>query len=108
MQGVARATVQMSRRMREREQRELEREQLQINKDRREREIRMKRNREMIERERREMRRSRREWQEAGEQCNKRRYFLAWKMHIYYICTKISKSTGMLYEIRFHVPRWSM
>ena len=26
-------------------------------------------------------------------------------MHIYYICTKISKSTGMLYEIRFHVPR---
>ncbi|CAH3155801.1 unnamed protein product [Pocillopora meandrina] len=69
MQGVARATVQMNRRMREREQRELEREQLQTNQDRREREIRMRRNREMIERERREMRRSGewREWQEAGE-----------------------------------------
>ena len=51
MQGVARATVQMNRRMREREQRELEREQLQTNQDRREREIRMRRNREMIERE---------------------------------------------------------
>ena len=86
MQGVARATVQMNRRMREREQRELEREQLQINKDRREREIRMKRNREMIERERREMRRSRREWQEAGEQCNKRRYFLGtWNLISYNI-----------------------
>ena len=40
-QGVARATVQMNRRMREREQRELEREQLQTNQDRRETEIRM-------------------------------------------------------------------
>ena len=69
IQGVARATVQMNRRMREREQRELEREQLQTNQDRREREIRMRKNREMIERERREMRRSGewREWQEAGE-----------------------------------------
>ena len=66
-QGVARATVQMNRRMREREQRELEREQLQTNQDRRETEIRMRRNREMIERERREIRRSRREWQETGE-----------------------------------------
>ena len=28
---------------------------------------------------------------------------LAWKMHIYYICTKISKTIGMLYETRFHV-----
>ena len=66
-QGVARATVQMNRRMRERDQRELEREQLQTNQDRRETEIRMRRNREMIERERREMRRSSgwREWQEA-------------------------------------------
>ena len=66
-QGVARATVQMNRRMREREQRELEREQLQTNQDRRETEIRMRRNREMIERERREIRRSMREWQETGE-----------------------------------------
>ena len=68
-QGVARATVQMNRRMREREQRELEREQLQTNQERNEREIRMRRNREMIERERREVRRSSgwREWQEAGE-----------------------------------------
>ena len=63
-QGVARAKVQMNRRMREREQRELEREQLQTNQDRRETEIRMRRNREMIERERREIRRSSgwREW----------------------------------------------
>ena len=46
----------------------------------------MKRNREMIERERREMRRSRREWQEAGEQCNKRRYFLGtWNLISYNI-----------------------
>ena len=69
MQGVARATIQMNRRMREREQCELEREQLQTNQDRRETEIRIRRNREMIERERREMRRSSewREWQEAGE-----------------------------------------
>ena len=67
MQGVARATVKMNRRMRKREQRELEREQLQTNQDRKEREIRMRRNWEMIERERREIRRSRREWQEAGE-----------------------------------------
>ena len=69
MQGVARATAQMNRRMWEREQRKLEREQLQTNQDRREREIRMRRNREMTERERREMRRSGgwREWQEAGE-----------------------------------------
>ena len=68
-QGVARAKVQMNRRMREREQRELEREQLQTNQDRNEREIRMRRNGEMIERERREVRRSSgwREWQEAGE-----------------------------------------
>ena len=67
MQGVARATVQMNRGMREREQRELEREQLQRDQDRREREIRMRQNREVIERERREMRRSSgwREWQEA-------------------------------------------
>ena len=58
MQGVARATVQMNRRMQEREQRELEREQLQRDQERR---------REVIERERREMRRSSgwREWQEA-------------------------------------------
>ena len=69
MQGVARATIQMNRRMRERKQCELEREQLQTNQDRREREIRMKRNREMIDRERREIRRFSgwREWQEAGE-----------------------------------------
>ena len=69
MQGVARATIQMNRRMREREQCELEREQLQTNQDRREREIRMKRNREMIDRERREISRFSgwREWQEAGE-----------------------------------------
>ena len=69
MQGVARATIQMNRRMREREQCELEREQLQTNQGRRETDIRMRRNREMIERERREMRRSSewREWQEAGE-----------------------------------------
>ena len=67
MQGVARAKVKMNRRMRKREQRELEREQLQTNQDRKEREIRMRRNWEMIERERREIRRSRREWQEAGE-----------------------------------------
>ena len=68
-QGVARAKVQMNRRMREREQRELEWEQLQTNQDRREREIRIRRNREMIEREKREVRRSSgwREWQEAGE-----------------------------------------
>ena len=68
-QGVARAKVQMNRRMREREQRELEREQLQTNQERNEREIRMRRNREMIEREGREVRRSSgwREWQEAGE-----------------------------------------
>ena len=68
-QGVARAKVQMNRRMREREQRELEREELQTNQDRNEREIRMRRNGEMIERERREVRRSSgwREWQEAGE-----------------------------------------
>ncbi|XP_027048207.1 uncharacterized protein LOC113675809 [Pocillopora damicornis] len=67
VQGVARATVQMNRGMREREQRELEREQLQRDQDRREREIRMRQNREVIERERREMRRSSgwREWQEA-------------------------------------------
>ena len=69
MQGVARATIQMNRRMRERKQCELEREQLQTNQDRREREIRMKRNREMIDRERREISRFSgwREWQEAGE-----------------------------------------
>ena len=69
MQGVARATIQMNRRMRERKQCELEREQLQTNQDRREREIRMKRNREMIDRERREISRLSgwREWQEAGE-----------------------------------------
>ena len=69
MQGVARATIQMNRRMREREQCELEREQLQTNQDRRETEIRMRRNREMIERERREISRFSgwREWQEAGE-----------------------------------------
>ena len=36
MQGVARATAQMNRRMWEREQRKLEREQLQTNQDRRE------------------------------------------------------------------------
>ncbi|CAH3036745.1 unnamed protein product, partial [Pocillopora meandrina] len=67
VQGVARATVQMNRGMREREQRELEREQLQTDQDRRETQIRMRRKREMIERERREIRRSRgrREWQEA-------------------------------------------
>ena len=67
VQGVARATVQINRGMREREQRELEREQLQRDQDRREREIRMRQNREVIERERREMRRSSgwREWQEA-------------------------------------------
>ena len=76
VQGVARATVQMNRRMRERELLDLEREQLQTNQDRREREIRMCRNREMIERERREMRRPGREWQEAGELRNKKRDFL--------------------------------
>lgn len=67
VQGVARATVQMNRGMREREERELEREQLQRDQERRETEIRMRRNREMIERERREIRRSRgwKEWQEA-------------------------------------------
>ena len=74
-QGVARAKVQMNRRMREREQRELKREQqLQTEQDRRETEIRMRRNREMIERERREIRRSSgwREWQEAvpGHWCS--------------------------------------
>ena len=53
MQGVARATVQMNRRMREREQRELEPEQFQTDQDRREGEIRIRRNIEMIERERR-------------------------------------------------------
>ena len=67
VQGVARATVQMNRRMREREERELEREQLQRDQERRETEIRMRRNREMIGRERREIRGSRgwKEWQEA-------------------------------------------
>ena len=67
VQGVAKATVQINRGMREREQRELEREQLQRDQDRREAEIRMRGNREMIERERREIRRSSgwREWQEA-------------------------------------------
>ena len=29
-------------------------------------------------------------------------------MRIYYICTKISKSIGILYEIRFHVSRKSL
>ena len=53
-QGVARAKVQMNRRMRERQQRELEREELQTDQDRREREIRMRRSRDMIERERKE------------------------------------------------------
>ena len=67
-QGVARAKVQMNRRMREREQRELKQEQqLQTEQDKRETEIRMRRNREMIERERREIRRSSgwRGWQTA-------------------------------------------
>ena len=44
MQGVTRATVQINRRMREREQREVEREQLQREQERREREIRMRKN----------------------------------------------------------------
>ena len=44
MQGVTRATVQINRRMREREQRELEREQLQREQERMEREIRMRKN----------------------------------------------------------------
>ena len=66
VQGVARATVQMNRRMREREQRELEQEELQRDQERREREIRMRRNREMIERERREIRRSR-GWRDRQE-----------------------------------------
>ena len=43
-QRVAKAMVQMNRKMREREQRELEREELQTNQDRRETEIRMRRN----------------------------------------------------------------
>ena len=29
---------------------------------------------------------------------------LVWKMHINYICTKISTKIGMLYKARFHVP----
>ena len=33
---------------------------------------------------------------------------LAWKMHIYYICTKISKTIGMLYETRFHALNKSL
>ena len=71
MQGVARATVQMNRRMREREQRELKREQLQTNQDRREREIRMRRNWEMVERER--MARGRRimQWEKRFVECAK-------------------------------------
>ncbi|XP_066028029.1 uncharacterized protein [Pocillopora verrucosa] len=67
VQGVARATVQMNRSVRFREQRELEQEELQRDQERRETEIRMRRNREMMARERREIRRSsgQREWQEA-------------------------------------------
>ena len=49
MQGVARATIQMNRRMRERKQCELEREQLQTNQDRRETEIRMARGRRIMQ-----------------------------------------------------------
>ena len=33
---------------------------------------------------------------------------LAWKMHIYYICTKISKTIGMLYKTRFHALNKSL
>ena len=53
--------------MREREQWELERVQLRMDQDRREKEIRIRGNREMRERERREIRRSGawREWQGA-------------------------------------------
>ncbi|PFX11091.1 hypothetical protein AWC38_SpisGene25438, partial [Stylophora pistillata] len=64
VQGVARATIQMNRVMREREQRELGRVQLQMDQDRRETEIKIRRNNEMRERERRVIRRSsgRRDW----------------------------------------------
>ena len=33
---------------------------------------------------------------------------LAWKMHICYICTKISKTIGMLYKTRFHALNKSL
>ena len=34
--------------------------------------------------------------------------FIAWKIHIDYICTNISKTIGMLYETRFHLLRKSL